>query len=82
MLVAGLVFFMLSNRKKEEIAHPVYWFFLYYSVCQFIAIGFTVPFPGAIVRYRIIPFLFTLLFLYSGHELLQQKLRYWIFKIH
>lgn len=82
MIVAGILFFLLSARRKEEIAHPLYWFFLYYSVCQFITIGYTVPFPGAIVRYRTIPFLFVTLFLYSGHPLLQQKLRYWIFKIH
>jgi hypothetical protein len=82
IMVAGLLFFILSARRKEEIAHPLYWFFLYYSICQFITIGYTVPFPGAIVRYRIIPFLFIILFLYSGHTLLQQKLRYWIFKMH
>jgi hypothetical protein len=82
MLLAGLLFFMLDPRRKEQVSHPIYWFFLYYGICQFITIGYTVPFPGAIVRYRTIPFLFLLLFLYSGHPLLQQKLRYWIFKIH
>jgi hypothetical protein len=82
MLIAGLLFFLLSHGRKGQIAHPLYWFFLYYSICQFITIGYTVPFPGAIVRYRTIPLLFMILFLYTSHPLLQQKLRYWIFKIH
>jgi hypothetical protein len=82
LLLAGLLFFLLDPRKKDQVSQPLYWFFLYYGICQFITIGYTVPFPGAIVRYRTIPFLFLLLFLYSGHPLLQQKLRYWIFKIH
>ena len=82
MLITGLLFFLLSPRHKEEIAHPLYWLFLFYGISQFITIGYTVPFPGAIVRYRTIPFLFLILFLYSGSPLLQQKLRYWIFKIH
>ena len=82
MLLAGLLFFLLDRRRREQVSVPLYWFFLYYGICQFITIGYTVPFPGAIVRYRTIPFLFLIVFLYSGHPLLQQKLRYWIFKIH
>jgi hypothetical protein len=82
LLFAGLIFFLLDPRRREQVSHPIYWFFLYYGICQFITIGYTVPFPGAIVRYRTIPFLFLLVFLYSGHPLLQQKLRYRIFKIH
>jgi hypothetical protein len=82
LLVAGFLFFMVSPRRYEQIAHPLFWLFLFYGLSQFILIGYTVPFPGAIVRYRTIPFLFLMLFLYSGNPLLQQKLRYWIFKIH
>jgi hypothetical protein len=82
MLIAGLTFYILSSRPRERISHPLYWLFLFYGLSQFISIGCVVPFPGAIVRYRTIPFLFLLLFLFAGNPLLQQKLRYWIFKLH
>jgi hypothetical protein len=81
-LIAGILFFFLSLRKRQQVAYPVYWLFLYYGLSQLIIIGFVVPFPGAIVRYRSIPFLLLVLFLYAGNPLLQQKLRYWIFKLH
>ena len=82
MLIAGLLFYVLSPRAREQISHPLYWLFLYYGISQFILIGYVVPFPGAIVRYRTVAFLFLILFLYAGNPLLQQKLRYWIFKLH
>lgn len=81
-LIAGILFFILSPRRREQISHPVYWLFLYYGLSQLLLIGYTVPFPGAIVRYRSIAFLFVVLFLNAGNPLLQQKLRYWIFKLH
>ena len=81
-LIAGILFYLAGPRRREQIAHPLYWLFIYYGISQFIAIGYVVPFPGAIVRYRTIALLFLVLFLYSGHPLLQQKLRYWIFKLH
>jgi hypothetical protein len=81
-IIAGLFFFIVSPRRRQQVAHPLYWLFLYYSITQLIAIGYVVPFPGAIVRYRSISFLFLILFLYAGNPLLQQKLRYWIFKLH
>jgi hypothetical protein len=81
-LIAGLIYFFVSPHRREQINHPVYWFFLFYSLSQLIGIGMAVPFPGAIVRYRSIVFLLMALFLYSGNPLLQQKLRYWIFKLH
>ncbi|HXB29769.1 MAG TPA: hypothetical protein VNW49_08120, partial [Puia sp.] len=81
-LIAGLIYFLVSPHRKEQISHPVYWFFLFYSLSQLIGIGMAVPFPGAIVRYRSIVFLLMALFLYAGNPLLQQKLRYWIFKLH
>jgi hypothetical protein len=81
-MLAGLLFFLLSAGHRREITHPLYWLFLYYGISQLLAIGYTVPFPGAIVRYRSIAYLFLILFLYGGNPLLQQKLRYWIFKLH
>jgi len=81
-VVAGLFFFIVSPDRKKQVSHPLYWLFLFYSISQLISIGYIVPFPGAIVRYRSIAFLFLILFLYAGNPLLQQKLRYWIFKLH
>jgi hypothetical protein len=81
-LIAGVIYFLLGPRPKHQIGHPIYWLFLYYGVSLFILIGYTVPFPGAIVRYRSIPLLMLVLFLYAGNPFLQRKLRNWIFKLH
>jgi hypothetical protein len=81
-MVAGLLFFLVGPARKRQVSHPIYWLFLYYAIIQMVLIGYGVPFPGAIVRYRSIPFLMLILFLYAGNPLLQQKLRYWIFKLH
>jgi hypothetical protein len=81
-LIAGLLFFLLSPHRKEQISHPLYWLFLFFSISMLIGIGYTVPFPGAIVRYRSIAFLLLILFLYAGNPFLQRKLKHWIFKLH
>ncbi len=81
-MIAGLIYFILGPRRREQINHPIYWLFLFYGISQLIGIGLTVPFPGAIVRYRSIAFLLMALFLYAGNPLLQRKLRNWIFKLH
>ena len=82
LLIAGLLYFLTVPERKKSVSHPLYWLFLFYSICLLIGIGYTVPFPGAIVRYRCIPFLLIYIFLFSGNPLLQQKLRYRIFKLH
>jgi hypothetical protein len=79
-LIAGLLYFLAGPRKKEQINHPIYWLFIFYGAGQLISIGYVVPFPGAIVRYRSISYLLIILFLYSGNPFLQQKLRSWFFK--
>ena len=81
-LIAGFFFWLVSPKRKKQVSHPLFWLFLFYGVTQFIMIGYVVPFPGAIVRYRSIAFLLLVLFLYAGNPLLQQKLRYWIFNLH
>jgi hypothetical protein len=81
-LLAGLVLLVLSAHSREQVSHPLFWLFLYYAVVQVLLIGYVVPFPGAIVRYRTIAVLMLALFLFAGNPLLQQKLRYWIFKLH
>ena len=81
-LIAGLINFFLSARRKEQISHPVYWFFLFYALSQLVLIGIVVPFPGAIVRYRIISMLFLFLFFYATNPLLHEKLNARIFRLH
>jgi hypothetical protein len=82
LLVAGLLYSISGPGRKEQVSHPLYWLFLFYGVSQLIGIGYIVPFPGAIVRYRSIPYLLLLLFFYAGNPLVQRKLNTWIFKIH
>jgi hypothetical protein len=82
LLLTGALFFFGSPQRKQQVSHPLYWLFLFYGISQLISIGYTVPFPGAIVRYRSFCFLFLFLFLFSGNSLLQQKLRFRIFKLH
>jgi hypothetical protein len=82
LLLAGLLYYMTGPRRKEQVAHPLYWLFLFYGLSQLVGIGYTVPFPGAIVRYRSIAFLLLYLFLFAGNPLVQRKLGNWIFKLH
>ncbi len=72
-LLGALLFFLLS-RKRPMKTDPLLWLFLYFGIILVIAIGYTVPFPGAIVRYRCIPFLFIFLYLFSVSNLLHNKL--------
>jgi hypothetical protein len=79
-IYAGLVFFCFRFPRKKTVEDPLLWLFLFYGITQLIAIGYTVPFPGAIVRYRTIPFLFIFIFLFSANSLLQQKLTSILFR--
>jgi hypothetical protein len=72
-LLAGLLFFAFGRQDKGR-AGPLYWLFLYYSISQLLAIGYTIPFPGAIVRYRCIPFLFLFIFFFSARDLPKPRL--------
>jgi len=45
---------------KENIQNPMMLLLLFFGVSLYIFIGYTVPFPGAIVRYKIIPEIFLL----------------------
>jgi hypothetical protein len=61
-----LLLLIIARRKKESSAtwqQPLVWVLLFSSVTLYLFIGYTVPFPGAIVRYKTIPelFLFVLL---------------------
>ncbi|MBS1973489.1 MAG: hypothetical protein JST13_04000, partial [Bacteroidetes bacterium] len=46
---------------KKILVSPLPLFFLFYSFAQIVLIGYVVPFPGAIVRYKSIPEMFLFL---------------------
>ncbi|HTQ28494.1 MAG TPA: hypothetical protein VMI35_10210, partial [Puia sp.] len=46
------------QNRKWVVGHPLMLCFLFYGISQILLIGFIVPFPGAIVRYKAIPELF------------------------
>jgi hypothetical protein len=58
-----LVIFYHEKEWRKIIVNPLLLLFVFYSVTQILSIGYTVPFPGAIVRYKIIPELFLILYL-------------------
>ena len=55
------VFIFHEKNWKILLMNPLILLFIFYSISQTIFIGYIVPFPGAIVRYKSIPeyFLFT-----------------------
>ncbi|QEC45691.1 hypothetical protein [Pseudobacter ginsenosidimutans] len=64
LLFWGLVLYILYRNRGDirfQISQPFLLYLLIFSVSYYIFIGYTVPYPGAIVRYKIIPelFLFT-----------------------
>lgn len=61
---AGILFFWLlvvaAIARKERpwytfFSNPLFVFLVIFPACYYLFIGFTVPFPGAIVRYKSIP---------------------------
>ena len=67
-IIAGwilLVFLLIAAQInwKQLFNHPLLLLFLFYGLSQIILIGYIVPFPGAIVRYKAIPELFLVVFL-------------------
>jgi hypothetical protein len=61
---AGILFFWLllavAMVRKEKpwytfFSNPLFIFLVIFPACYYLFIGFTVPFPGAIVRYKSIP---------------------------
>ncbi|WP_127126026.1 hypothetical protein [Pseudoflavitalea rhizosphaerae] len=67
----GLFLYILyrnGGNLKLQFTHPFLLFLLIFSVSYSIFIGYTVPFPGAIVRYKIIPELFLLAWLTASNN--------------
>ncbi len=63
ILIWALIILCLTRYRKETMRlfnHPLSWVLLLTALCNYLLIGYVVPFPGAIVRYRAIPELFLL----------------------
>ncbi|HLK31394.1 MAG TPA: hypothetical protein VKT28_22635 [Puia sp.] len=60
LLLLIAVFYRKKNW-REILNQPLFLFFVFYGVSQIVFIGYIVPFPGAIVRYKSIAELFLLL---------------------
>ncbi|HTQ65904.1 MAG TPA: hypothetical protein VMI12_13985 [Puia sp.] len=58
-----LIFLITRHEKnwKRSINSPIILLFIFYGLTQILLIGYIVPFPGAIVRYKVIPELFLLI---------------------
>ncbi len=54
ILLIGLFVFPVKNW-RQILSHPLILLFLFYGISQILLTGFVVPFPGAIVRYKVIP---------------------------
>ena len=59
----GLIIACLARYGKQlqnVFTHPLAWLLLFVALSNYLFIGYVVPFPGAIVRYRVLPELFLL----------------------
>jgi hypothetical protein len=66
LLLWALVILFLFKKEakwKRDLSDPLILFFLFFSISLYLFIGYTVPFPGAIIRYKAIAELFILLML-------------------
>jgi hypothetical protein len=50
-----LIAIFSSAQDRKILGHPLIQLFMYYGLTQILIIGFLVPFPGAIIRYKSIP---------------------------
>lgn len=62
-ILIGLSIFRPGGTFATMIQQPLFLLFLFYGISQILLVGYIVPFPGAIVRYKIIPELFIIIVL-------------------
>jgi len=72
-IIFGLLFIRPQKKSSELFTDPLLLLFIFYGISQILIIGFIVPFPGAIVRYKIIPELLLLIVLVA---MIDWKLNY------
>jgi len=56
-----MILFFHEKKWKQILNNPLLLLLIFYGISQVILIGYVVPFPGAIVRYKAIPELFLFL---------------------
>ena len=59
-MVADIIFFFMmasfaTAYRKNLPQHPLIWTGILFGLSTILLIGYTVPFPGAIVRYKVVP---------------------------
>jgi len=63
IIIWGLIVLCLARYRQyiqPVFRHPLAWVLLFVGLSNYLLIGYVVPFPGAIVRYRAMPELFLL----------------------
>ena len=58
LILVALIIFKYRNNGRQAFKNPVIGVLILAGLFNYILIGYIVPFPGAIVRYKIIPELF------------------------
>ena len=66
LLLAAISIFRFNRYIKPILYHPMLWVLVCTGLSAYLLTGITVPFPGAIARYKIIPELFLLSVLLIG----------------
>jgi hypothetical protein len=51
----GFVFIRRFPGRIDLVPHALLWMLFFFSISFYLSIGYTVPFPGATIRYRVIP---------------------------
>lgn len=64
--MAGIFFLRRFPGRGNLIIHPLLWALFFFSVSFYLSIGYTIPFPGATIRYRVIPETLLVWFLVMG----------------
>jgi hypothetical protein len=56
-IICMFIFLVLQRfpGRTELVPHALLWTLLFFSISFYLSIGYTVPFPGATIRYRVIP---------------------------
>ncbi|MBC7851555.1 MAG: hypothetical protein H7Y31_17555 [Chitinophagaceae bacterium] len=74
LILFGLMLIRASKERNSVLRNPMVIALLGFAVTLYLFIGFTVPFPGAIVRYKVIGTLFIVLTLLSSIKWRTNKL--------
>lgn len=61
LMVLMLAVYFSGKQVLNQLAHPFFLFLLFVALSGLLLIGYTVPFPGAIVRYKAVYIIFLLI---------------------